>query len=130
MTYHMFLDDERIPSQVTWVDIPRDRPYEVVRNFDEFVCSIETHGVPKFVSFDHDLADEHYAVMLKEVEAKFTLFVNDDQGGLNVSFDYGKEKTGYDCAKWLVEYCQDNSINFPDYQVHSMNPVGSERIRS
>ena len=39
-----------------------------------------------------------------------------------------KEKTGYDCAKWLVEYCLDNDLSLPKYQVHSMNPVGKKNI--
>ena len=82
----------------------------VVRNFEEFASSIVERGMPSFVSFDHDLADEHYVAMLKE------------------SVNYGSEKTGYDCAKRLVEYCHDNNLPFPPYVVHSMNPVGKERI--
>lgn len=134
MGYHLFLDDERMPSQVTWVKIPYV-VWEVVRNYDEFVETITSHGVPKFVTFDHDLADEHYKVMSQEVAAhdkKFTFWMpGDDEEfeGLNMTFDYGSEKTGYDCAKWLVDYCADNGKKFPEYQVHSMNPVGSKRIR-
>jgi hypothetical protein len=30
----------------------------------------------------------------------------------------------------LVEYCMNNNLEFPDYQVHSMNPIGRENIRS
>jgi hypothetical protein len=46
------------------------------------------------------------------------------------SDDYGPEKTGYDCAKWLVEYCVEHGLKFPEYVVHSMNPVGKENILS
>lgn len=127
---YLFLDDERNPGDVTWCALPSAK-YAVVRNFDEFVKHVLTFGVPRFVAFDHDLADEHYAVMLKEVEAsKFTAFVEDDFGGLNLTFDYGPEKTGYDCAKWLVEFCEERGLKFPDYVVHSMNPVGRERIQA
>lgn len=38
------------------------------------------------------------------------------------------EKTGYECAKWLVSYCIDNKLKLPSYYVHSMNPVGAENI--
>lgn len=128
MSYHLFLDDERQPLNVTWVVLPRV-PWTVVRNYDQFVKCIEEKGVPSFVTFDHDLAEEHYAAMLKDVEQnKHTVFVDDDMGGLHMTFDYGSEKTGYDCAKWLCTYCQDNNIPFPDYDVHSMNPVGTDRI--
>lgn len=114
--YHLFLDDERMPSQVTWVQIPY-AVYEIVRSYEEFVDIIEKHGVPKFVTFDHDLADQHYQAMLTEVNG-------------NSNIDYGPEKTGYDCAKWLVDYCADNGYMFPPYAVHSMNPIGKDRINS
>jgi hypothetical protein len=38
------------------------------------------------------------------------------------------EKTGYDCAKWLVNFCMDNNLKLPEYYVHSMNPVGRRNI--
>ena len=114
----LFLDDERMPSQVTWVDFPRDHIPTIVRNYMEFVEHITMNGIPDFVCFDHDLAAEHYVAMHKEV-----------YGGLDaLSANYGSEKTGYDCAKWLVQYCDENNIKFPDFVVHSMNPIGKERI--
>ena len=69
--------------------------------------------------------------MLKDVEEnlQFTTSVIDDIGSLNLTFNYGPEKTGFDCAKWLVDHCHDNSLSFPEYIVHSLNPVGSERIK-
>lgn len=48
-----------------------------------------------------------------------------------VSFDHdlGDDvKTGYDCTKWLVNYCMDNRIPFPQWNIHSANPVGKENI--
>ncbi len=130
LKYYIFLDDERMPWDVTWCDIRRDYHYNIIRTVDEFTGMIETLGyLPDFVSFDHDLADEHYEVMLKEVEAhRHTAFVDDEHGGLNLTFDYGKEKTGFDAAKWLVNFCIDRGLKFPDYRVHSMNPIGRERI--
>jgi hypothetical protein len=40
----------------------------------------------------------------------------------------GIEKSGYDAAKWLVDYCIDNEIDFPEYAIQSANPVGKENI--
>jgi len=37
-------------------------------------------------------------------------------------------KTGYDAAKWLTEYCQNNDIKLPDWRVQSANPVGKDNI--
>lgn len=133
LKYYIFLDDERNPWDVTWCDIRRDYHYNIVRSYNEFVGMIETLGyLPDFVTFDHDLADEHYAVMLKEVEAhqKYSAFVDDEHGGLTITFDYGREKTGFDAAKWLVDFCIDRGLKFPEYAVHSMNPIGRERIKN
>jgi hypothetical protein len=89
----------------------------VVKNYDEFVNYISTNGLPYLISFDHDLADEHY-------DQSLYLTNYDD---MSKSF---KEKTGLDCAKWLVDYCLDNSLKLPKFVVHSMNPVGAENISS
>lgn len=98
MTYYLFLDDERSPADVTWIALPTRQP-TIVRSYVEFVACVERYGVPDFVSFDHDLADAHIP-----------------------------ERTGYDCAKWLVEYCADTGARFPDYTVHSMNPLAAGKI--
>ena len=121
MSYVLFLDDVRNPDDVTWEQFPRFETTFIVRDFDGFVNQVSRGGMPAFVCFDHDLADEHYAAMLKENEA-------DPVKQLETIVDYGSEKTGYDCAKWLVDYCADKGFKFPKYIVHSMNPAGKERI--
>ena len=119
--YVLFLDGQRNPDDVTWEQFPRFEATFTVRNYDAFVAQITKSGVPGFVCFDHDLADEHYVDMLKENES-------DPVKQLEAIVDYGTEKTGYDCAKWLVDYCANNGRKFPQYVVHSINPVGRERI--
>ena len=113
--YNLFLDDIRVPTNVTWVDIPKDQHYSLVRNYQEFVDLITLRGLPKFVCYDHDLSDCHYGDGLN------------DRG---IDYDSYTEKTGYDCAKWLVEYCMKNGVKHPPYVVHSMNPVGKKNIIS
>ena len=39
-------------------------------------------------------------------------------------------KSGYDCAKWLVDYCLDNKVQIPEWNIQSANPVGKENIGS
>lgn len=78
----LFLDDTLQPPDITW---------DVVRSYDDFVYYIETHGVPDVISFDHDLAFEHYP------------FAEDNPEAKKIPYDRYTEKTGYDCAKWLVE---------------------------
>lgn len=124
MSYYLFLDDERMPRDVKWVLLPQ-ADWVIVRNHDEFCNYIKENGVPEFVSFDHDLADFHYHVMQQEVCDSFTI----DDGDLKKTYDYGPEKTGYDSAKWLVEHCHLDKICFPNYLVHSLNPIGAQRIK-
>lgn len=42
--------------------------------------------------------------------------------------DLGQQKEGYDCAKWLVEYCMDENKQLPKYNVHSYNTAARENI--
>lgn len=37
---------------------------------------------------------------------------------------------GYDCAKWLVEYCMNNNVQLPEWYIHSTNPVAKENIEN
>ena len=96
----LFLDDLRIPkdaiglvasnlNQFYWAN-----DWDVVINYDEFVSYITKNGLPDFISFDHDLADEHYI-------------------GTDTN-----EKTGFEAAKWLVDWCFDNKKSLPDFVVH------------
>jgi len=70
-------------------------------------------------------------VLVKNYE-EFTVFIL--QNGLPdfISFDHdlGLEESGFDCAKWLVNYCLDYQKKLPEFVVHSKNPVGEENIES
>ena len=116
MSYYLFLDDSRYPETVTWVELPftDETKWVMVGNYQEFVSTILEKGVPKFIAFDHDLADEHY----KEFH---------NCGGI-FRYESMTEKTGFCCAKWLCKYCRDNKIKFPEYVVHSLNTIGKDNI--
>ena len=114
--YNIFLDDIRVPTDVTWANIPADQHYSLVRSYKEFVDLITLRReVPKYVCYDHDLADTHYGHGLNNNE---------------IPYESYKEKTGYDAAKWLVNYCVERGIKHPPYVVHSMNPIGKQNIES
>ncbi|WP_228409728.1 cyclic-phosphate processing receiver domain-containing protein [Chryseobacterium sp. T16E-39] len=106
------MDDIRFPVEAyhyTGEKIFLNKDWYIVRNYRQFVNQIIQNGLPEMISFDHDLADMNSS---DSDNLKFT------------------EKTGYDCAKWLVEYCMDNHLNLPKFYSHSMNPVGKENILS
>jgi hypothetical protein len=125
MKTYLFLDDIRNPeecvnymsSRIRNSNIYTTEKWGIVRTYDEFTKWITNFGLPDVISFDHDLADEHYDPSM--------YFVNYDD--VAKSF---KEKTGADCAKWLVNYCLDNNKKLPTFIVHSMNPVGTKNIMS
>jgi hypothetical protein len=56
MSYQLFIDDERQPTDVTWVTIPTGR-WVIARSFWDVKRIITDLGIPEVVSFDHDLAD-------------------------------------------------------------------------
>lgn len=118
----LWLDDIRDPMTQNWlVFSPIEKPFNVVwvKSYQEFVNYIINNGLPDGICFDHDLADEHYDPSMFEFPNDYTKLYS--------SF---KEKTGYDCAKWLVEYCINNNLKLPKYNIQSMNPVGKQNIHS
>jgi hypothetical protein len=118
----LWLDDVRNPfeNDGEWLIFAPIRANEViwVKNYDEFVGWITDNGLPDGIAFDHDLADEHYAP-----EAHWDENYQDWANSQNF-----KEKTGMDCAKWLVEYCIDNDTLLPLFSSQSANPPGRENI--
>lgn len=102
----LWLDDKRDPFTQSWIEdfSPISKPYAVywVKSYDEFVDWIELNGLPMVVFFDHDLADQ-------VVEGQ-------------------NEKTGYESAKWLVEYCLDSDMEPPIWRIQSDNPPGRDNI--
>jgi len=49
--------------------------------------------------------------------------------GICFDHDLGEDTlTGYDCAKWLVDYCLDNQLLPPVWSSQSANPVGKANI--
>lgn len=112
--YNLFLDDIRYPE--TAFNYMKDLRYLqsewiIVRNYDEFKCVIDNRGIPEIVSYDHDLAEEHYEPSTW----------SDD------TVEY-REKTGLDCAKYLIEVL--DGEHHPDWIVHSWNPVGKKNIEN
>jgi hypothetical protein len=105
--YCLFLDDYRMPEDCFEymrhiVYILED--WVVVRCYDEFIRYIQENDMPVMISFDHDISYDDDSI---------------------------PEKTGYDCAKWLINYCIDNKKELPaTILVHSKNFAGSQNIIS
>ena len=63
---------------------------------------------------------------------EFCSFINEHCLPDIICFDHdlGEEKTGYDCAKFVVDYCQQHNLDIPQYDIQSSNIVGKDNIRS
>ena len=115
--YKLFLDDVRVPYDVFNMIInpiyENNEDWVIVKDYNSFISYIKENGIPKFISYDHDLSYDAY--------------LQENQEG-DIDYDNMEEKTGYDCAKWLVQYCLESNLTIPDYYVHSANPVGKKNI--
>ena len=107
-------------------DRHRYRSYNwiIVKTFDEFVNIVKEKGIPSIVSFDHDLAPEHWDFIYSDEN----WLKSDD--AITVDYDSFIIKTGYHAAEWLLEYCASLNIDTPICFVHSQNSVGKKNIQN
>lgn len=104
----LWLDDFRNPFTNDWVlrfsPIGEDVIIIWVKTYKDFTSWITTNGLPDAICFDNDLGD--FSTINGELI----------------------EKTGYDCAKWIVEYCLDNDKEAPLFNIQSDNTPAIENI--
>ena len=92
MNYKLFIDDEREPIGGDWV---------IARSHWEAIEIIIRRGMPKFISFDHDLGDGPTGYDF----AKWLIETDLDQKGKLISTDF-------------------------EFYVHSQNPIGKKNIEN
>lgn len=95
--YSLFIDDERYP--------PRNdgRNWVIARDWEDVMMMLRLHGMPGFISFDHDLGeDTHtgYDIVKQLVELDMT-----SDGEFAIPPDF-------------------------DFYVHSQNPIGKANIEA
>jgi hypothetical protein len=116
----LYLDDVRTPKNPNneWVDGLSE--WQVVRSYDEFVSHVRLNGLENYevISLDHDLGEQAMKEFYNNVHPNYTL--NYD--------NIVNEKTGYDCAKWLVAESMKTGKPLPQIYTHSANPIGSANI--
>jgi hypothetical protein len=113
----IFLDDTREIDQIpSWIE-----EWKTVKNYKEFTDTIEKYWVvsgelPELISFDHDLALEHTLDRAnKSIDAP-------------IFYSKFKEKTGKDCAEWLVAFADQHKLIIKRACTHDDNLLGSLRI--
>lgn len=92
-----------------WLDDVRPCPFigdwKIAKNYDEAVKIMQENDIEE-AWLDHDLAEDHY------VRNEDSTYVSPN-------------KTGYDFVQWMKE---NNRWPTKVCMVHSLNPVGSERM--
>jgi hypothetical protein len=121
----LWLDDIRDPQDNIWLSWMIDagiNPVEFnitwVKSYDEFTKWIKKNGLPGLICFDHDLGED-------VAKGRVSKGMSKRQARIL------KRETlsGFDCAKWLIEFCLDNELNAPEFKIQSANPVGAENIK-
>jgi len=118
----LWLDDIRNPYKDNWVKdfSPLGIEYPLVywvKDYGGFCTYIKANGLPDGICFDHDLGLPNH---FKRINGGMSKTQSKKLKPL--------EKTGYDCAKWLVDYCLDRKLPLPLYNIQSSNPAGKENI--
>lgn len=123
--YNIFLDDLRFPKDAflqkelayltDYSKIP-ENDWVIVRNYEDFVKTIEERGIPSACSFDCDLALEH-----------MKYYVNFLKNPGYYEWENFQNKCGIHCAKYLKSKLPPSS-DIKVY-VHSANLEGSAIIR-
>ena len=98
----LFLDDERNPEDVTWVDYPDNVDWYVVRNKNDFMIYLIKYDFD-YVSFDHDIQCYN---------------------------KNGDEITGYDCLKSFCLVLNQLYKKIPKCFFHTQNPIGKKNMES
>jgi hypothetical protein len=102
----LWLDDERNPNSEKWYKYLRQyfdiEIFDIiwVKSYSEFIQFVENNILPYIVCFDNDLGD------------------------VVTNFE------GYDCAKYLSNFCIENKKQLPNFIVQSANPVAKQNIET
>ncbi len=121
----LWLDDIRNPREEIWCNWiieaglnPGDYNIVWVKSYAEFTKWISTNGLPAVICFDHDLGEDVAKGRVSKGMSKRQARILKRES-----------LSGFDCAKWLIEFCLDNLINAPEFKIQSANPVGAENIK-
>ena len=121
----LFLDDQRMPKEASGYATVRgvnpdiyEMNWVIVQSYDEFRDWILKHGLPDMISFDYDLGED-------DAKKKVAKGISKKKARL----DKKLAKSGFGCARWLVNHCIDRHLDLPKWAVHSANEIGYKKIK-
>jgi len=107
--YYLFVDDNREPEQVRWTKLPENVAWVKAHSYYEFVGVIGELGIPKFISYDCDLCDEHYAALFN-LRERYLLHYKEF-----------KTRCGIECVEYLLKLCKKKRVPHPPFIAHTKN---------
>ena len=107
-----WVDDERDPFSEEWKPVATNKKF--IHSAEPMIVWLKSYG--EFTTFV-DIATFNGGNLW------FPTLVCFDH-------DLGGEKSGLDCAKYLVNVCMEHNLELPHYTCHSSNPAGRENILS
>ena len=110
---------------VLWLDDLRD-PNSLFKN-DNIINKYPFKWIDVYSPINGD-----FDVVWVKTYDEFVKYITENglPDGICFDNDLGEEKEGYDCVKWLVNYCQDNNLKLPPYLIHSYNVVAKANMFS
>ena len=97
----IFLDDERHPSDVSWVDYKEHINWHIIRRPADFLFAIYN------------------------VEGEFVVYFDNDLQAFDLA---GNEETGYTLLKQMIDYCIASGLQLPKCYFHTQNPIGKQNM--
>lgn len=78
-----------------------------------------------------DYIQDNYNITWVKNYDEFCNYINTNGLPDIICFDHdlGQEKSGYDCAKFVVSYCKAHNLDIPEFDIQSSNTVGKDNIR-
>ena len=62
------------------------------------------------------------------IDFKNWIKTNGLPGAICFDYDLGETKNGFDCAKWLIDYCRNYHLHPPLWTSQSTDPEGKAKI--
>jgi len=111
MTWNLFLDDERVLTDVTWApwqiqEKYRNEDWVIARSYGDAMVDVLNRGFPSYISFDHDLGHDNYTGFYFAKQLVETDIISGDR----------ESRSAYKFGPAF------------DFYVHSQNPVGKANI--
>lgn len=83
--------------------------WNIVRDYDQFIFKIKKYGIPLAISFDNDLAPQHYKDYQKAALSGY------------FDWQFVQPKMGLHALTYILELCKKENKKIPKIYIHTAN---------